>query len=120
MPKHWVSSLTRAAAGCEALPHPARSIAAAPPRTSFLDRVIPHEIGTAQDVLEKDMAGSRLSPGRVDDMDEQFCDVGGGIRLCYDTFGDPADPALLLVMGLGTQMVAWHEDFCGRLVDQGF
>jgi pimeloyl-ACP methyl ester carboxylesterase len=53
-------------------------------------------------------------------MDEQLCDVGGGIRLCYDTFGDPADPALLLVMGLGTQMVAWHEDFCGRLVDEGF
>ena len=53
-------------------------------------------------------------------MDEQFCDVGGGIRLCYDTFGDPADPALLLIMGLGTQMVAWHEDFCARLVGEGF
>jgi pimeloyl-ACP methyl ester carboxylesterase len=53
-------------------------------------------------------------------MDEQFCDVGGGIRLCYDTFGDPSDPALLLIMGLGTQMVAWHEDFCGQLVDEGF
>jgi pimeloyl-ACP methyl ester carboxylesterase len=53
-------------------------------------------------------------------MDERFCDVGGGIRLCYDTFGDPADPALLLVMGLGTQMVAWHEDFCAMLVDEGF
>ena len=36
-----------------------------------------------------------------------------GIRLCYETFGDPADPPLLLIMGLGTQMVAWHEDFCG-------
>ena len=53
-------------------------------------------------------------------MDERFCDVGGGIRLCYDTFGDPADPPLLLVMGLGTQMVAWHEDFCERLVGEGF
>jgi pimeloyl-ACP methyl ester carboxylesterase len=53
-------------------------------------------------------------------MDERFCDVGGGITLCYDAFGDPADPALLLVMGLGTQMVAWHEDFCGRLADEGF
>ncbi|TML05220.1 MAG: alpha/beta hydrolase [Actinobacteria bacterium] len=53
-------------------------------------------------------------------MDEQFCDVGGGIRLCYDTFGDPADPPLLLIMGLGTQMVAWHGDFCGKLVDEGF
>lgn len=53
-------------------------------------------------------------------MDERFCDVGGGIRLCYETFGDPSDPALLLIMGLGTQMVAWHEDFCARLVGEGF
>jgi pimeloyl-ACP methyl ester carboxylesterase len=53
-------------------------------------------------------------------MDEQFADVGGGIRLCYDTFGDRSDPPLLLIMGLGTQMVAWHEDFCAKLVDEGF
>jgi pimeloyl-ACP methyl ester carboxylesterase len=53
-------------------------------------------------------------------MDEQFADVGGGIRLCYDTFGNPADPPLLLIMGLATQMVAWHEDFCMKLVDEGF
>jgi pimeloyl-ACP methyl ester carboxylesterase len=53
-------------------------------------------------------------------MDERFCEVGGGIRLCYDTFGDPVDPPLLLVMGLGTQMIAWHEDFCGRRVDVGY
>jgi pimeloyl-ACP methyl ester carboxylesterase len=53
-------------------------------------------------------------------MNEQFCDIGGGISLCYETFGNPSDPALLLIMGLGTQMVAWHEDFCARLVDEGF
>jgi pimeloyl-ACP methyl ester carboxylesterase len=53
-------------------------------------------------------------------MNEQFCDIGGGIRLCYETFGDPAEPALLLIMGLGTQMVAWHEDFCAQLVSEGF
>src|SRR3954447_19883 len=52
-------------------------------------------------------------------MNEQFADVGA-ISLCYETFGDPADPALLLIMGLGTQMVAWREDFCRLLVDQGF
>jgi pimeloyl-ACP methyl ester carboxylesterase len=52
-------------------------------------------------------------------MDERFCRVGD-IELCYETFGDPADPALLLVMGLGTQMVAWHEDFCSLLVERGF
>ena len=52
-------------------------------------------------------------------MSEQFADVGP-VTLCYETFGDAADPAILLIMGLGTQMVAWREDFCRRLVDHGF
>ena len=46
-------------------------------------------------------------------MAESTCRVGE-IEICYETFGDPADPAILLIMGLGTQMVAWHEDFCAR------
>jgi pimeloyl-ACP methyl ester carboxylesterase len=50
---------------------------------------------------------------------EEFCRVGD-IELCYETFGDAADPALLLVMGLGTQMIAWHEEFCRELAGQGF
>ncbi|MSO41944.1 MAG: alpha/beta hydrolase [Solirubrobacterales bacterium] len=53
-------------------------------------------------------------------MAEQFCDVGRGITLCYETFGDPADPPALLVMGLATQMIGWHEDFCEQLAEQGF
>ena len=53
-------------------------------------------------------------------MDEQFCDVGRGITLCYETFGEPSDPTALLIMGLGTQMVAWHEDFCRQLAAAGF
>ena len=52
-------------------------------------------------------------------MSEQFCDVGRGITLCYETFGDPSDPTALLIMGLGTQMVAWHEDFCRELAGRG-
>jgi len=50
---------------------------------------------------------------------EQYCDVGGGITLCYETFGDRTDPAALLIMGLGTQMVAWQEDFCKELAARG-
>jgi pimeloyl-ACP methyl ester carboxylesterase len=50
---------------------------------------------------------------------EQFCDVGGGITLCYETFGERTDPTALLIMGLGTQMVAWHVDFCEALADRG-
>ena len=53
-------------------------------------------------------------------MTEQFIDVGRGVTLCYETFGDPADPPIVLIMGLATQMIAWHEDFCEQLADRGF
>jgi pimeloyl-ACP methyl ester carboxylesterase len=53
-------------------------------------------------------------------MDEQFCDVGDDINLCYETFGDPADETALLIMGLGTQMIAWQDDFCRDLAARGF
>jgi pimeloyl-ACP methyl ester carboxylesterase len=52
-------------------------------------------------------------------VDERFTNVGD-VELCYETFGDPGDPAMLLVMGLGTQMIGWHEDFCRDLVNRGF
>src|SRR5688572_13891327 len=52
-------------------------------------------------------------------MAEQLARVGD-IEICYETFGSPEDPALLLVMGLGTQMVAWPVEFCERLADHGF
>ena len=51
---------------------------------------------------------------------ERFADVGRGIRLCYETFGEPGDPPLLLVMGLGMQMIGWDDEFCGRLAGRGF
>jgi len=50
---------------------------------------------------------------------EQFCDVGRGITLCYETFGEPTNPPALMIMGLGTQMVAWHEELCGTLAARG-
>lgn len=52
--------------------------------------------------------------------EERFTDVGGGITLCWDDFGDASDPPLLLIMGLATQMIAWHEDFCNDLAGHGF
>jgi pimeloyl-ACP methyl ester carboxylesterase len=52
-------------------------------------------------------------------MPESFCRVGE-IELCYETFGDPGDPAVLLIMGLATQMLGWHEDFCTQLASRGF
>lgn len=46
--------------------------------------------------------------------------TANGVRLCYQRFGDPAAPAILLIMGLGAQMILWSENFCDRLVDGGF
>ena len=43
-----------------------------------------------------------------------------GIELAYDTFGDAAAQPLLLIMGLGTQMIAWDEAFCSRLAARGY
>jgi len=55
----------------------------------------------------------------IEPPDEQFCQAGD-VELCYETFGDAGDPAVLLVMGLGTQMIAWHKDFCREIAGRGF
>ena len=61
-----------------------------------------------------------MSPPSYESSGEQFCDVGRGVTLCYESFGEPSDPPLLLIMGLGMQMIGWHEDFCAALADRGF
>ena len=43
-----------------------------------------------------------------------------GIEIAYDDRGNRNDPAILLVMGLGTQMIAWPEAFCDSLAARGF
>lgn len=43
-----------------------------------------------------------------------------GVELEYDSFGDPADPPLLLIMGLATQMTGWPPEFCELLAARGF
>jgi pimeloyl-ACP methyl ester carboxylesterase len=43
-----------------------------------------------------------------------------GIELCCETFGDPRQPALVLVMGLGFQLVHWPDEFCRQLAERGF
>jgi pimeloyl-ACP methyl ester carboxylesterase len=44
----------------------------------------------------------------------------GELSLCYETFGSPEASPLLLVMGLGSQMVLWDDEFCQSLADEGF
>lgn len=46
--------------------------------------------------------------------------AANGIDIAYDEVGDPKAPAILLIMGLGTQMIAWPLPFCQALADRGF
>ena len=42
-----------------------------------------------------------------------------GVELCTEAFGDPADPPILLAMGIGASMLWWEEGFCRMLADSG-
>ena len=42
------------------------------------------------------------------------------VELEYETFGDPAAPAILLIMGLGGQLIHWPDDFCQTLAKAGY
>src|SRR4051812_34639927 len=52
--------------------------------------------------------------------EELFAPVRRDVELCYQTYGDPDDEPLLLVMGLGGPMTWWDPELCGLLVDRGF
>ena len=43
-----------------------------------------------------------------------------GIELCYEIFGSPDAEPLVLIMGLGAQMIHWDDDFCRQLASRGF
>ncbi|MDF2603344.1 alpha/beta fold hydrolase [Sphingomonas sp.] len=43
-----------------------------------------------------------------------------GIELEYESFGNPADPTILLIMGLGAQLTLWPLPFVEALVERGF
>ncbi len=43
-----------------------------------------------------------------------------GIDLCYEIFGDANAEPMLLIMGLGAQMIHWDDDFCRQLAARGF
>ncbi|SHH00441.1 hypothetical protein SAMN05443575_3066 [Jatrophihabitans endophyticus] len=45
--------------------------------------------------------------------------VSPDVQIAYDTVGSPDDPAVLLVMGFGTQLIAWHDELCRLLVERG-
>lgn len=43
----------------------------------------------------------------------------GDLDIHYEDMGDAGDPAVLLIMGLGAQLLLWRKDFCERLINQG-
>jgi pimeloyl-ACP methyl ester carboxylesterase len=43
-----------------------------------------------------------------------------GIKIEYDTFGKSSHPALLLIIGLGSQLIHWQDEFCQQIADNGF
>jgi pimeloyl-ACP methyl ester carboxylesterase len=50
---------------------------------------------------------------------EAFAEVGA-LTICYQTFGDKSDRPLLLIAGLGAQMILFEDDFCAALAARGF
>ncbi|MCV7402121.1 alpha/beta fold hydrolase [Mycobacterium fragae] len=45
--------------------------------------------------------------------------ASGDVEVYYEDLGDPADPPVLLIMGLGAQLPMWPDGFCAQLVDAG-
>lgn len=46
--------------------------------------------------------------------------VLGDIEIFYESFGDSTDPTMILISGLGGQMIEWDPAFCRMLADRGF
>ncbi len=51
---------------------------------------------------------------------ELFAPVSPGIELCYQTWGDPADEPMLLVMGLSSPLTWWDPELCSMLARSGY
>src|SRR5438270_8327984 len=46
--------------------------------------------------------------------------TANGIQIEYETLGDPRAAPMLLITGLGAQLITWDDGFCEALVDRGF
>jgi pimeloyl-ACP methyl ester carboxylesterase len=81
------------------------------------------EPAAPQSAAGKAVDGARgeglMVSGMVQRTPENFVEANG-LALCYDTFGDPAQPPVVLVMGMGAQMIGWDDQFCELLAERGF
>lgn len=53
-------------------------------------------------------------------MTERVAALPSGIDLCFETFGEPTDPTVLLVMGVGGPMGWWDTDLCRMIAERGY
>ena len=77
-----------------------------------------HRSGHHHTLRPRTRAVNREIPS-LDDMSVHTAPVNG-IDIAYETFGSPHDPTMLLIMGLGTQMIAWPDDLCADLAGRGY
>ena len=92
-----------------------------------VDRKLPprmvrkHAIGVPRKALiDLGPCGERFGHGPISSMIPMPRATANGIEIEYETFGDPQAPAVLLVAGLGAQMLSWDDDFCALLAGRGF
>jgi pimeloyl-ACP methyl ester carboxylesterase len=52
-------------------------------------------------------------------MSEQYADIGRGITLCFEEIGPADGPPLLMVAGIGQQMIAWRDERLAELAERG-
>lgn len=68
-----------------------------------------------------DLAKFDFSPSTVSDlMQSAMIELDETISLCVEVGGDPKNPPLLLIMGLGSQLVFWPDSLIRGLIDAGF
>ena len=69
-----------------------------------------HHLDPAHDIVDHSIAPLLPGEARIE---------ANGLEFAYQTFGDPADPPVLMVMGLGTQMIGWPEALLEDLAGRG-
>ena len=66
------------------------------------------------------MSQANLNGAVVQETSNERSVIANALHIVYEEFGDASNPTILLIMGLGRQMIAWPDDFCQGLADQGF
>jgi pimeloyl-ACP methyl ester carboxylesterase len=61
-----------------------------------------------------------LNKNNIAPYDEEQIAELGDVKLAFDSFGDKSHPPMLLIMGLGMQLINWDDLFCSQLASLGF